>query len=185
MNHMKKTALLLSFVAVISVSCSVEGPQGPAGPAGPTGPAGAQGPAGADGLLAQIFEVELDFTAANGYASLVEFPATIEVFDTDIVVAYILEEIDNGIDIWEPLPQTLFLGSDILLYGYNYTYFDINFFLDGTVDPTGLDPIYTDGLIFRVAIIPADFAETLDLTDMNLLMDALQIEAVTKVRQEM
>jgi hypothetical protein len=175
---MKRIALLLSFVTIISVSCSVEGPQGPAGPAGPTGP---QGPAGADGLLAQIFEVELDFTAANGYQVLVDFPATIEVFDSDIVVAYILEGVDNGIDIWEPLPQTLFLGSDILLYGYNYTLFDINFFMDGTFDLSTLDPIFTDGVIFRVAIIPADFAETLDLSDLNQVMDALQVERVTKV----
>ena len=174
---MKRTALLLSFVAMISVSCS-EGPQGPAGPAGPTGP---QGPAGADGLLAQIFEVELDFTAANGYQVLVEFPATIEVFDSDVVVAYILEAIDNGIDIWEPLPQTLFLGSDILLYGYNYTLLDINFFMDGTLDLSTLDPIYTDGVIFRVAIIPADFAATLNLSDMNQVMDALQVETVARV----
>ena len=178
---MKKIALLLSFVAAISVSCSVEGPQGPAGPTGPAGPAGPQGPAGADGLLAQIFEVQVDFTAANGYQVLVEFPATIEVFDTDIVVAYILDAIDNGTDIWEPLPQTLFLGSDILLYGYDHTYFDINFFIDGTVDLATLDPIYTDGLIFRVGIIPADFAVNLDLTDMNQVMAALQIETVARV----
>ena len=126
-----------------------------------------------------LVDVEGDREHAGG------FDVRLDLFDR--CLAALLEEhaVDNGIDIWEPLPQTLFLGSDILLYGYNYTYFDINFFLDGTVDPTGLDPIYTDGLIFRVAIIPADFAETLDLTDMNLLMDALQIEAVTKVRQEM
>jgi len=175
---MKKIALLLSFVAVISVSCSVEGPRGPIGP---TGPAGPQGPAGADGLLAQIFEVEVDFTAVNGYQVMVEFPATIEVFDSDIVVAYILDGIDNGTDIWEPLPQTLFLGSDILLYGYDHTMFDIKFFMDGTVDRATLDPIFTDGLIFRVAIIPADFAASLNLADMNLVMDALQIETVARV----
>jgi hypothetical protein len=176
-NQMKRIALLLSFVTTISVSCS-EGPQGPAGPAGPTGP---QGPAGADGLLAQIFEVELDFTAASDYQALVEFPAAVEVFATDIVVAYVLAGIDNDTDIWEPLPRTLFFGSDILLYGYDYTLFDINFFMDGTLDLTTLDPIYTDGLIFRVAIIPADFAASLNLSDMNQVMDALQIDTVTRV----
>ena len=134
--------------------------------------------------IEERYEVELDFTAANDYQALVEFPATIEVFDSDIVAAYILEGIDNGIDIWEPLPQTLFLGSDILLYGYNHTFFDINFFMDGTFDISTLDPIYTDGLIFRVAIIPADFAANLNLSDMNQVMDALQIETVLKVHKK-
>lgn len=173
---MKKIALLLSFITVLFVSCSTEGTQGPPGPQGP------QGPAGSDGILGQVFEVEVDFTAANNYQFLVEFPATIEVFDSDIVIAYILDEVDNGVDIWEPLPQTLFLGNDILLYGYDHTFFDINFFMDGTVDLGTLDAIYTDAIVFRVAIIPADFAETLDLTNMKQVMDALKIETVAKVQ---
>jgi len=49
------------------------------------------------------------------------------------------------------------------------------------VDRATLDPIFTDGLIFRVAIIPADFAASLNLADMNLVMDALQIETVARV----
>lgn len=164
---MKKTFLLLSFMTFLFISC--EGDPGP------------PGPPGADGLLGQVFEVQVDFTAANNYEFLVEFPSNIEVFDTDVVVAYILDEVDNGIDIWEPLPQTLFFGSDILLYGYDHTFFDINFFLDGTVDPSGLDPIYTDGVIFRVAVIPADFAKNMDLTHIEQVMNTLKIEQVQKI----
>ena len=89
---MKKIALLLLFVTILFVSCSTEGTQGPPGP---------QGPPGTDGLLGQIFEVEVDFDDLNNYQFLVDFPTTIEVFDSDIVVAYILDAVDNGIDICE------------------------------------------------------------------------------------
>ena len=167
---MKKIISLLSFITVLFISC--EGEPGPAGPPGPSGEAG---------ILAQVFEAQVDFTAANNYEALVEFPSNIQVFESDIVVAYILDEVDNGVDIWEPLPQTLFFGADILLYGYDHTFFDINFFLDGSVNFAGLDAVYTDQVVFRIAIIPAEFAKNLDLTDINQVMNTLKIENVHKI----
>jgi hypothetical protein len=72
------------------------------------------------------------------------------------------------------LPSTLFLGNEILLYGYDYTVGDINFFLDGTVNLNTLDPIFTQDIIFRVAILPADFAENIDLNSLESVMNALE-----------
>ena len=111
---------------------------------------------------------------------LVDIPTNIEVFDTDVVMAYILTGIDDDVDIWEPLPQTIFFEDGILLYGFNHTFFDVNFFLDGTEDFASLDPLFTDGVVFRVAIIPAAFAETLDLTNINDVMSAMEIENVER-----
>ena len=164
---MKKITLLLACISILFISC--EGERGP------------EGPPGADGLLGQVFEVQMDFTAADNYEVLVDFPPSIEVFESDVVVAYILDEIDNGVYIWEPLPQTLFLGTDILLYGFDHTSSDINFFMDGTADLSALDPIYTDDVTMRVAIIPADYAKNIDLTNMEQVMSALQIENVHKI----
>ncbi len=167
---MKKIISLLSLISILFISCEVEpGPEGP------------QGPPGADGILGQVFEVEVDFTAADNYETLVEFPSNIEVYESDIVMAYILDEVDMGTDIWEPLPQTLFIGGELLMYSYDHTYFDINFFIDGTIDPAGLDPIYRDGIVMRVAIIPADFAKNIDINDIDQVMGALQLKSATKI----
>ncbi|MEM9687622.1 MAG: hypothetical protein AAF934_11985, partial [Bacteroidota bacterium] len=76
---------------------------------------------------------------------------------------------------------TLFLGDEILHYGYDHTSSDINFFIDGTINPGGLDPIYTDNIILRVAIIPADFAENIDINNMDQVMHALQLKSVHKI----
>ena len=151
------------------------------GPVGPPGPPGPPGQDGADGLIGTIFEAQIDFVKEDEYQAIVEFPSNIEVFDSDVVVAYILTAVDNGTDIWEPLPQTLFFDTEILLYGYDHTAFDIRFFLDGTVSFGDLDPIFTDGVIFRVAIIPADFASQLDVNKIEDVMRAMKVEEVKKI----
>jgi len=173
---MKKISLFLLFSIVLFMSC--EGPQGPPGFDGFDGFDGADG---ADGLIGSIFEVEADFTP-DGYEYSVDIPASIEVFDTDIVMAYVLTEVLDGVDIWEPLPQTLFFGNEILLYGYDYTFSDIRFFLDGTIDLNSLGALYTDNILFRVAVIPADFAASIDVSNINEVMDAIQLKSVKRIK---
>lgn len=171
---MKKLSLLSSLLVVLLfISCT--------GDPGPQGPPGFDGIDGADGLIGTIFEVEADFNANNNYEYLVDIPTNIEVFDTDVIMAYILTGVDNDVDIWEPLPQTLFFDDGILLYGFNHTFFDVNFFLDGTKDFASLDPLFTDGVVFRVAVIPAAFAETTDLTNIKEVMSAMQIKSVERI----
>lgn len=170
--------LFFAIAGAAVISGSISSCEGPSGPPGPIGP---PGPAGADGLIGAVFEAQLDFTKGNEYQAVVDFPGSIDVFDSDVVVAYVLTAVDNGTDIWEPLPQTLFFGNDILLYGYDYTSFDIRFFLDGTVIFDNLDPVFTNDVIFRVAIIPADFAEVIDLNKMEDVMKVLNIEQVRRI----
>ena len=173
---MKKISILVLLFVGILTSCG-----GDIGPQGPPGFDGFDGIDGADGLIGSIFEVEADFTP-DGYEFFVDIPASIEVFDTDVVMAYILSGVDNDVDIWEPLPQTLFFGNEILLYGYDYTFFDVRFFLDGTIDLNSLDPLYTDNIIFRVAVIPADFAASIDVSNINEVMDAIQLKSVKRIK---
>ena len=173
---MKKLSLLSSLLVIVLFMSCVGDP----GPQGPPGFDGFDGLDGADGLIGSVFEAEVNFTEANGYEVLVDFPTSIEVFDTDVVMAYVLINIDDGADIWEPLPQTLFIENDILLYGFNHTYFDISFFLDGTIDLNTLGPLYTDNIVFRVAIIPADLYSTIDANNLFEVMGAMEIDNVER-----
>jgi len=166
---MKKLLLLIPAILLFFNSCTTVGPPGP------------PGPPGQDGLLAQIFEAKVDFTNQNDYEVLVEFPGNIKVYDTDIVMAYILTGVDNNVDIWEPLPQTLYFNDGSLLYGYNHTYADIVFFLDGTVNLNTLDPQFTKDIVFRIAIIPADFAKTFDINNYNEVVRNLQTDNIVKL----
>jgi hypothetical protein len=169
---MKKLFALLFITSLLFVSCVSE-----PGPPGPPGPAGENG----INILGQVFEAEVDFLAINGFEELVPFPDNIEVFDTDVVVAYVLTDVVDGLDVWEPLPQTLFLGNEILLYGFNYTVGDILFFLDGTVNFNNLPSDLTDNIIFRVAIIPADMAEGVNLNSLESVMSAMQNKEIMQL----
>jgi hypothetical protein len=177
----KYFTLFIAIAGSLVLSFGLTSCEGPAGPPGPPGFDGVDGVDGADGLIGSIFEAQIDFDKADDYQAIVDFPASIDVFDSDVVVAYVLTAVDNGTDIWEPLPQTLFFDTDILLYGYDHTSFDIRFFLDGTIDLGTLDPVFTDGVIFRVAIIPADFAAALDVNKFEDVMSALKVENVKRI----
>lgn len=173
---MRILSTLFLFVGILLASC-----EGPSGPPGLPGPPGVPGEDGTNGILGQVIEAEVDFNKANGYEYLVELPGDIEVYDSDLIMSYILVGVDNGVDIWEPLPQTLFFGNEILLYGYDHTMFDVRFFLDGTVNFDFLDSFYTDGIIFRIAIIPADYAKTIDVNKMQTVLTALKVENVKRI----
>ena len=173
---MKKITVLLALFALVLISC--EGSTGPPGPPGPQGP---EGPAGADGLIGSVFEVQADFTASHGYRAFVDIPSTFVVFESALLMAYILADVVDGLDVWEPLPQTLFLGNEILLYGFDYTYVDVSFFMDGTVNFGLLDPSFRNDIVFRVAVIPADFARAIDVNDLSQVMRALQTDAVMRL----
>ncbi len=170
-----KIRYTLILLALILISC--EGSVGPPGPPGPPGPSGEDG----SGLLGQVIEVVADLNAGTNFEYFVEIPSDIEVFDSDVVMVYRLMGAFEGNDIWEPLPQTIFRDSGILLYGFDYTLFDVRLFLDGDADFSRLDRDDTDGLIYRIAIIPADFAKDIDVKKMSKVMEVLKIKDVKRV----
>ena len=172
----KLSIIVLLFVGLLT-SCI-----GDIGPQGPPGFDGFDGQDGLDGLIGSIFEAEGTFTEANAYEFFADIPTTIDILDTDVVIAYVLSGVDNDVDIWEPLPQTLFVDNAILLYGYDFTVTDVRFFLDGNIDFTTLDPLFTDNILFRIAVIPADFAAKINTANIDEVMSALKIDSAGIVR---
>jgi hypothetical protein len=169
---MKKIFTLLFCSAFAFTSCSDDGAVGP------------QGPPGEDGLLATVFDVEGDFTAANNYELTINFNNQgVEVFETDAVLVYLKVGEDGTaggapIDVFRMMPQTYFINGNQLQYNFDYTFFDILVFLDGTVDLATLDATFTQDQMFRVVIIPGGFAATsgVDLTNMEAVLNALDIQ---------
>lgn len=154
---MKKVLILpLTILALFLSSC--EGPQGPPG---------------LDGIniLGQVFEVTIDLNAANNFQQVITIPTSIEVYESDAILVYRWEGTFDGADIWTPLPATYFSLGDTFLYTFNHTFFDVKFFLDGNFDLTELGPEWTNDQSFRIAIVPAEFA------DANLTMEQLENSA--------
>lgn len=157
---MKKiiSPLLFIFICILS---ACEGPTGPEGPPGPQGPSGQDGQDGFN-IVGGVFEVVTDFTAANDYSFLFVFPPEeLEVFESDVVLVYMLWNVGedsegNPLDIWRLIPQTFYFDEGTLQYNYDYSYLDIQIYLDGPIDYSLLDEVWTQDQVFRVVVLPAD-----------------------------
>ncbi|MDC6389982.1 collagen-like protein [Maribacter sp. PR1] len=177
---MKKITILFSAMAALFfISC--EGPQGPPGYDGLDGLDGLDGQDGVN-ILGQVVDIQGTFTAEDNYSIFYEFPQSIEVFETDVVLVYLLwdqTEDGNGdpVDIWRLMPQTRIIDQGLLQYNYDYTFFDVNIFLESDFDLSTLLPGDTDDQVFRIAILPADAAQTgkLDVSDINSVMNRLGV----------
>lgn len=175
---MKKIGLIFSLFAIaLFSSCE--------GPAGPPGPPGFDGLDGQDGIniLGTVFEIEGTFSAANDYTLFYEFPTTVEVFESDVVLVYILwdQTVDGNndpVDIWRLLPQTRILSQGLLQYNFDHTFFDVSVFLESDFDLGTLLPGDTDNQVFRIAILPAEYGQTsrVDTSNIASVMQVLKVE---------
>ncbi len=167
---MKKITIIL-ILAIAAIFTSCEGPMGPPGFDGQDGGL----------MLASVFEIQDDFTSSNDYKLYFEFPSTFEIYDTDVVLVYILWDQADGLDIWRLMPQTAVLPNGVIQYNFDYTVADVQIYLDFTIPENDLDPVDTDNQIFRIAVIPADFAakKSVDLNDFNSILGAPELKLTT------
>lgn len=160
---MKKIVFLLAIVSTF-VFTACEGDPGPPGPQGEPG----------INILGKVFEATVDFTAGNDFRQLVTIPSSIEVFESDVILVYWLEDVvsdGNGgtLDIWTPLPQTIYLDTGgSFQYTFNHSFLDVLLFLQGDVDLTTLGNGFTNDQTFRIAVVPSEFG------DAGLTMDQLE-----------
>lgn len=132
------------------------------------GDRGPQGPAGIN-ILGQVFETTINFGPGNNFSAFIDFPSNVEVYESDAVLVYLLEEVvDGDIDVWTPLPQTYFInGQGTMIYSFNHTFLDLKIFLDGDFPLEELPPSFTQDQTFRIAVVPSEFAN--DNVSMHLL----------------
>jgi hypothetical protein len=136
-----------------------------------------------DSLLGSVFEIKGDFTPSNDWSLYYKFPATFEVFESDVVLVYILwdqvtDKSGKVQDVWRLLPQTIVLKEGVLQYNFDYTLNDVEIFLGGTIDLHTLLPAESKDQVFRIVVLPADFAmeNSINLTNFDLVMKSLNVQ---------
>ena len=177
---MKKASLFLgAFLALFLVSC--EGPEGPPGFDGLDGRDGIDGQDGVN-ILGKVIDIEGTFSTENDYRILFEFPQTIEVFETDVVLVYLLwEQTEDGngeaVDVWRLMPQTRILDQGLLQYNFDHTFLDVSLFLEADFDLATLAAGDTDNQVFRIAVLPAEkiSGSKIDRSNINAVMQSLGI----------
>lgn len=162
-----KNVLKLAFLLLLFTAC-----EGDPGPPGPQGPAGGL-------IVSGAFEIEIDFTAANNYEYFEAYG--FDVYPYDVTLVYILWETSGGQDVWRLLPQSADLGeAGTLTYNFDFTQQDVRFFLDGSADFDALDASWTQNQVFRVVVVPADNVDGVDISNLNRVMEATNIETFDK-----
>ncbi len=162
-------AFLPISIALLLTSCIYHdsigpvGPRGPQGQRGVPGPQGPQGPQGAPGESGYLFEFsDVNFIDPD-YEVLLSYPDFFEGLPTDIALVYLLWDVietdQELLEVWRPVPQTVFTEHGILQYNYDHTPYDVRLFLDGNFPLANLSAIDTDGWVVRVVIVPSDFFE--------------------------
>ncbi|MRI00322.1 collagen-like protein [Kriegella sp. EG-1] len=176
----KATLLFASLITLLFISCT-----GPEGPPGFDGLDGQDGLDGLDGEIGNVFDIVGDFTAENEYQIFVDFneiAPTLEVFENDVILIYILwdqTEDNDGVpvDIWRLLPQTRILDQGLLQYNYDHTFLDANIFLESDFDLNTLPTGDTDEQIFRIAVLPANIVSgsKLDKSNISTVMQSIGV----------
>ena len=115
--------------------------------------------------LSQVFETTVSFTNSNDYSQLVNIPSDIQVYESDVILVYWLEDVVSGpngdaFDVSTPLPQTIYTNEGSFQYSFNHTFIDVFLFLQGDINFDDLGNNVTNNQIFRIAIVGAEFAKT-------------------------
>ena len=160
---MKKILTLFYITALLLTSC--EGDSGPPGPPGFDGGI----------IVSSAFEVTGNFTEANNYEFFEAYG--FQVFPFDITLVYILWDVQGGQDIWRLLPQNVEFLDGTLTYNYDFTQSDVRIFLDGTTNLNQLGPEWTQNQTFRVVVVPADNVDGVDISNLDLVMQANNLES--------
>jgi hypothetical protein len=165
---MKRLLPLFTVFALVFTSC--EGPQGPPG---------FDGLNGLDGeiIASSAFEIVIDFNTVNDFEYIEAYG--FNVLPSDVTLVYILWDTQNGQDIWRLMPQTVYFDDDTnLVYNFDFTQDDVRFFLDGTTDFSTLDDVWTQDQVFRVVVVPADNVDGIDVSDINAVMNLIDIQSI-------
>ncbi len=142
------------------------------------GPVGPQGIPGEDADIGTVFDIQGDFNSGNNYTLYTTYPSNLIVYDSDVVLVYILWEVADGVDVWRLCPQTVVLDNGVIQYNYDYTQSDVQVYLEFTIPENELLSSETDNQVFRIAVLPAEFAtnKSIDINDFNSLMEVPQLK---------
>ena len=165
MKKIIKALAAIIFISFFLVSCGERGPVGPPGPPGPD-------------ILPTSFEFNASLSTGNNFEFFSDIPAEIEVLDSDVVLAFVLEDYieQDDLEVWRQLPITEFNSRGTVLFNFDFTFVDVRVFLDASYPLTASDG-YQDVLI-RAVHIPADFAAKMKENTLTSVQSPEELEKI-------
>ena len=155
---MKKIASFLFLLALIFTSCSDDDVD--------------------FDTIGETYELtNINFTPANNFAIGFTFPNPI--FDSDGILVYRLENVFDGLDVWEPLPTSNYFIENTggeLFYRFNYTRNDVDILIESPNLGLITDD-FTLNQVFRIIVVPSAFAENpdFDISNIDTVLSRLNV----------
>jgi hypothetical protein len=128
-------------------------------------------------FIGTTFEFYGDFNQDNNFQLIFDFQsAGFLPYDSDVILAYILWESNEGNDYWRSLPQPVYL-EDGRSFTYNFDFgsnisegriLDMSVFIDGFADFNSLPPAFTENQTFRIVAVPSDFLNAADINPSDI-----------------
>ncbi len=138
--------------------------------------------------IGQTFEISnVDFNTNDGFSSTVNVvvPNNISVFESDVPLVFVLDPdatAANGADVFEPLPRTFFFNNGgFAQYRFNFIFdnptgiFDLDLVLESD-DFDALGNGFTQNQVFRIVIVPSEFAQANDTSNLNEVLSQLNLD---------
>jgi len=169
MKRSIKTIAALIFLTLFLNSCGDRGPVGPEGPQGPQGPPGPE-------ILPTSFEFNATLLPENEFEFFSDIPTDIEVLDSDVIIAFVLEDFieQDDLEVWRQLPITEFNSRGTLLFDFDFTLVDVRIFLDANYNLSVSDGF--EGVLIRAVHIPANFAAKMKTESLRNIQSPDELE---------
>lgn len=174
---MKKLFKFLITAIALFLMLSGCGDRGPVGPEGPRGPEGPPGPE----VIPTSFEFEADLLQSNGFEFFQDIPAEIEVFESDVMLAYVFEDYieEEDLEVWRKLPLTEFNSNGTVLLDFDFTFVDLRIFQDANYTLGAADEY--SGLLIRAVHVPAGFLNNQKTMQFNSAKTFSELETMLGV----
>lgn len=172
-NIMKKIITLFAVIGMLVL----QGCTGPEGPQGIPGQDGLNGDKGEPGFVSEVFELKnVNFVKDPTDGYIIYQKLTPVIYDSDVILIYRLAgTINSSTPIWQPIPRTLFLTQGELDYDFDFSKQDFTIYAGGNYN-LSLTPQYLNNQTFRIVIVPGSFSTSVDTSNYNAVMSALNIK---------
>jgi len=130
--------------------------------------------------ISEVIEVNgYNFNSGNGFR--IRYDLNPEIYPGDMVLVYRLVAVEDGVKVWNPIPETVFDSNGAYDFSYNFEFskFDVDIFMLG-FDLSSVSTSLRLNQTFRIVIIPGSGAnltskKTIDLKDYNSVVKAYGI----------
>ncbi|MES2574212.1 MAG: hypothetical protein V4572_04675 [Bacteroidota bacterium] len=125
--------------------------------------------------IGTVFETNYVSFLPNDYIVRYTFPYSL--YQSDVVLVYRLAGNVNGNDLWEFLPETYYFddGTRDFSYNFNFTRSFVDIYLNGN-DLASVPAGNRLNQIFRIVVVPAAFASTVNSDNYLEVINALNLK---------